>query len=136
MATLRNIEKNIELPKKKGEEDRRFGRLRCLDVNCDLGPVVNISAAGLRVRCRHKPIIAPGQPFAMEVSSTFGRFRAAAKLAWIQKCGWFKYELGLEIVEVGPGGQEILAQIARSAPSEAFCLSHSLADEQNQKRAG
>ena len=77
-----------------------------------------------------------GQPFAMEVSSTFGRFRAAAKVAWIQKRGWFKYEIGLEIVEVGPGGREILSEIARSAPAEAFCLSHSLSTDYITKRVG
>jgi hypothetical protein len=134
MGSIRNITKELEdAQQKKGAEHRRYGRLHCLDVQCDLGPVVNISAAGLRVRCRHKPIIPSGQPFAMEVSSTFGRFRVGAQLAWIQKCGWFKYEVGLELIEVGEQGRQILGEIARSAPSEAYCLQHSMSDA---KRAG
>ena len=136
MGSLRNITKELTNGDSNGQDYRRFGRLRCLDVRCDLGQVVNISAAGLRVRCRHKPMVNPNRPFAMEISSTFGRFRAGAQLAWIKKIGWFKYEIGLQLVEIGPGGREILAEIARTAPSEAFTLKHSLTEDDAGRRAG
>ncbi|MCA9292552.1 MAG: PilZ domain-containing protein [Phycisphaerales bacterium] len=137
MAGLRNITKELSAGgDAAGVEHRRAGRLRCLDVQCDLGTVINISASGLRVRCRHRPLLELEKAFAMDVSSTFGRFRVAAKAKWMVKRGWFKHEIGLEFVEIGPGGREILGEIARSTPSEAFSLSHSLSTDYLDKRAG
>lgn len=136
MGSLRNITKELASGDQNGAEHRRAGRLRCLDVKCDLGSVINISASGVRVQCRHRPLIELGKPFAMDVSSTFGRFRVAAKAVWMVKRGWFRHEIGLEFAEVGPGGREILSEIARSAPAEAFCLSHSLSTDYLDKRAG
>lgn len=90
---------------------RRAGRFELEDVTCDLGPVLDLSAGGMRIRCRH----VPDGIFPVRVKGLGGEVVVKAQVAWVKRESLFKREVGLQFVEVTPDMARSLSQMAMSS---------------------
>ena len=90
---------------------RRAGRFELEDVKCDLGPVLDLSSGGMRIRCRQ----APRGIFPVRVCGLGGELVVRARVAWVKRNGLFKREVGLQFVDVTPDVARHLAQMAMSS---------------------
>lgn len=69
-------------------------------LSCDLGEVVDISTAGIRVRCKGKPPVKIGQVFQMQLKSSQIRLKVSAQVVRVKRNGFRKYELGAQFVNI------------------------------------
>ncbi|QYU66288.1 PilZ domain-containing protein [Leptolyngbya sp. 15MV] len=94
---------------------RRHGRVRCVLVESSLGTLVDISASGCRVRLRHRSAVEVGQQVPLKIQGVDGPFEVEIRLAWIRRVGWFRYEAGLEFVNLTGVLRQHLANLARAS---------------------
>lgn len=95
-------------------EKRRTGRLRTEPVRCDLGEVVDLSSAGLKVRGRgRRPDRA--DVFPLQLHAAAGTFTAPVRIVRCTRRGLFGYEIGLEFVEPDGQTREHILAMARAA---------------------
>lgn len=105
----------------KGPNNRRHGRVKCQDLSCTLGEVLDLSASGMRVRRAGNPIVRKGERFSMTVQTLDGPMLAPVEVTWIRKTGWRRHEVGLSFIEIGAALSAALATMARSsAHNEVF----------------
>ena len=90
---------------------RRAGRFELEDVTCDLGPVLDLSSGGMRVRCRQ----APSGIFPVRLCGLGGELVVRAQVAWVKRNGLFKREVGLQFLDVTPDIARHLSQMAMSS---------------------
>ena len=105
---------------KKSEDDRaanqrRHGRVVCRDVGCTLGEVLDLSASGLRVRAKGRPIVEAGDRFSLSIQTLDGPMLAPVQVAWVKRCGFRKHEIGITFGETGPALTQALAALARAS---------------------
>lgn len=98
----------------KGPNARRHGRIRVTDANSTLGRVIDISASGMRVRCRTRPP-EPGTQVRATIEGPTCRTESEARVVWVRKLGWLHFEMGLEFVAPGAEVRACLLEIARGA---------------------
>lgn len=67
-----------------------------MPLSCPLGPLIDLSVAGMRVRCSDKPPIAIGQQLDFAVQSGPDRLRITGKIAWLRRTGLWRHEFGVE----------------------------------------
>lgn len=97
---------------------RRHGRLRVAALTCTLGPVLDLSASGMRVECRGKPPIREGEAAELTMHAPFGPFTVKTRVHWIRRAGFRRYHIGLEFVDMTDEGRKALNLIARSVPTD------------------
>ncbi len=66
-------------------DQRRHRRVLTPSVRCTLGDVVDISAAGMRVRCPGKATCAIGQRVMVTIESDTTRFEVALRPVWTRE---------------------------------------------------
>jgi hypothetical protein len=93
---------------------RRHGRIRCEDVECTLGSVLNVSASGLLVRTGLRAPKA-GSVIALQVRTFDGGFDVQAQVAWSKMDGLLNRQIGLEFIDLPPDGQRVLLNVVRGA---------------------
>lgn len=94
---------------------RRDGRLRPHFVTCSLGDVADYSASGMRVQFSAKKLtIGEGQVQDVTIHGVDGDFVVKAKVVWIRKRGWRKFELGLQFIGIDAKSRANLAALARA----------------------
>lgn len=93
---------------------RRHGRVRCEDVECTLGSVLNVSASGMLVLTGLR---APkvGSIVALQVRTFDGGFDVQAQVSWSKMDGLFARQIGLEFINLPPDGQRVLLNVVRGA---------------------
>lgn len=96
---------------------RRMGRLLCDDLRSSLGEVVDLSATGMRVRVSGKPPQADVVAIPVTLVHHEETLTLMARVAWVQKDGWFKHAVGLEFVNLTDSQRTELAALARVARS-------------------
>ena len=80
-----------------GSDNRRqFGRLNCLDLDSSLGPVLDLSAGGMRVICAH----AQDGPMEVEILDVDPPLSLKAQVAWSTRLASGEYEVGLRFVDL------------------------------------
>jgi c-di-GMP-binding flagellar brake protein YcgR len=97
---------------------RRCGRLRCREVECSLGAVLDLSAGGMRVRSREAKRFPKGATVELTVWSDAVRFQVSVKVAWMRRTRWRAGELGLMFLGITPGCEAALATLARAVTSQ------------------
>jgi len=94
--------------------NRRHGRVRCEDVECTLGSVLNVSASGLLIRTGLRAPKA-GSIIALQVRTFDGGFDVQAQVAWSKMDGILNRQIGIEFIDLPPDGQRVLLNVVRGA---------------------
>lgn len=97
------------------EQDRRQkGRIRCDGAECDLGAVVDLSAAGARLVHRGfaKPV---GRVMTLRFTHPIGPMPFTVKVVRSKTLGFLRQELGLEFLDMTPTHSAWLQQVASYA---------------------
>jgi hypothetical protein len=89
------------------KNNRRHGRVRCQDVECTLGSVMNISASGLLVRTglrspRVESVVV------LKVRTFDGGFDVQTRVEWSKMDGLLHHQVGLEFIDLTPEGRRVL----------------------------
>ncbi|MCH8151795.1 MAG: PilZ domain-containing protein [Planctomycetes bacterium] len=90
-------------------EGRRVpGRLPQESLQCDLGPVLDMSSGGMRVLCT--------RPYEGEVQIHVEGYDVVltiqARVAWIQKLGFRRFEIGLAFLDIDEDVAQMLTRIS------------------------
>ena len=91
--------------------DRRTpGRVPQEALMCDLGPVLDLSSAGMRILCK-RPLksLVKAKVWAFDFSMTID-----ARVAWSNRLGFRRHEIGLEFLNVDESASKILGRISAS----------------------
>ncbi|MDX2131201.1 MAG: PilZ domain-containing protein [Planctomycetota bacterium] len=97
----------------KPSDLRKFGRLRCQDVQCSLGTVTDLSRGGMRVRMARKPPPV-GAPFTVRLFAMGHEIYLNCSVCWSRSSGLWRYELGVAFDQVADNAKSVLAELARS----------------------
>ncbi len=97
---------------------RRHGRVRCQEIRCSLGDVVDISASGMRCRTRIKP--PKNRVFAIVIDGLGDPITVGAKAVWTKRVGLFSREVGLVFEIISPESIQGLQRLARAAAHNEF----------------
>jgi hypothetical protein len=89
------------------KNNRRHGRVRCQDVECTLGSVMNISGSGLLVRTglrspRVESVVV------LKVRTFDGGFDVQTRVEWSKMDGLLHHQVGLEFIDLTPEGRRVL----------------------------
>jgi hypothetical protein len=93
---------------------RRHGRVRCADVECSLGTVLDISASGLRVGTGLNAPAAMSE-VALHVVTGDGAFDVLCRVCWITRDGLLNHVMGLEFIDLPPQGRAVLLAAVRGS---------------------
>lgn len=96
-------------------EVRRHGRLRCNMLNSTLGEVLDLSAAGLRVRHRGWPRITVGEIVPLVLSVASSEVRVEARIVWMRRTGFRRHEIGVEFINLDAATRSCLSDISLCA---------------------
>lgn len=92
---------------------RKHQRHHTKTVSCALGEVLDMSAAGLRLSSKSKPPLQPGRTAQIRLAHPKGDLIVAVELRWLKRTGLFRYEMGLQFLDVTPQTQATLDNLAR-----------------------
>lgn len=91
---------------------RRHGRVRCDDLRCSLGTVLDLSASGARVRTTGRRLPEKGRRVAISIHGDESTIHLQARVVRATRTGLLHGEVALEFVDVTP---EIHAELLRLA---------------------
>lgn len=97
------------------ENLRRHGRVKCHDVGCTLGEVIDLSASGVRVRSKGRMAVCKGDAFSMTIQTLDGPMLAPVRVAWVRRTGFRTHEIGITFGEAGPALRRALSALARAS---------------------
>jgi hypothetical protein len=92
-----------------GNGRRRCGRLEQEMLECDLGPVHNLSVGGMRITCRRPP---DDEPLTTTIRGLGEPITLRGRVKWTKRIGWRKIEAGIEFIDVTPDLARRLTAIA------------------------
>lgn len=98
---------------KPGNPKRRHGRVRCQDIECNLGVILDLSASGVRIRSRRS--MQSGAVFPVRLVASEYCVEIQAIVRWTARAGLFSSEVGLEFMHVNDDAKKLLCDMARSA---------------------
>ena len=93
-------------------ERRRLARFPQAELHCDLGRVLDVSAAGMRVVCR-KP---PAGDVDVTLNTEFDPITVRAKVIWSRRLGLRKHETGMVFIDLSPEASRFLATLSTPDP--------------------
>ena len=96
---------------------RSSGRLDQDTLSCQFGPVSNLSAGGMRMTSRRVP---QGE-FDIHLYSIGEVVEVRARVAWSKRLWLFKYEIGVEFVDVDAETAKKLTRLATSCRVRRAC---------------
>ncbi len=80
-------------------DDRRSQiRVPQSELHCSLGPVLDITSAGMRVMCRR----IPKDEVKFDLNTTVDPLPVRAKVVWAKRLGFRKHEVGLHFIQPSP----------------------------------
>jgi hypothetical protein len=104
---------------------RRHGRMRCLDLTCDLGKVVNLSASGICVEAKGRRRPAVGDKVELTLTWFEVSHHVKAVVQRVEAKGFFSYRLGVHFVDLSPSQTAELLDLAQTAaPNSLLGLDH------------
>jgi hypothetical protein len=100
--------------KAAAENQRRPGRMRCEELACRNGRVVDLSHTGARIRIRSWLAPRGGGARTLIFDTAMGKSAPfACRVVWVRRLVWTRYELGLEFADLTEAQRVQLAEIAR-----------------------
>lgn len=80
-------------------DDRRSHiRVPQSELHCSLGPVLDITSAGMRVICRR----IPKNEVKFDLNTTVDPLPVRARVVWAKRLGFRKHEVGLHFIQSSP----------------------------------
>jgi hypothetical protein len=95
----------------------RRNRVTLEMARCSLGEITNVSATGMCVRycgSRHA-IPRKGRPFQLQVHTLDGMITVPARVAWVKRAGFRRFNVGVEFTDASAETQAKLRQLASTA---------------------
>lgn len=102
-------------PEGFANNQRKHGRVRTQDIATSLGPVLDISASGMRVRCTTPVKLSEGQELAVTLAAPGGPLLVRVCIMWIKKRMLGAREAGVRFLDVTPSLRAALTELGRSA---------------------
>lgn len=87
---------------------RRFGRFKGNRLGCNLGKVMDLSGGGMRIRCSNR--LSSQMP--VKLWTPKREVSLQAKVAWVRRIGFRKYEIGLQFLDLTAEMQQNLSTFA------------------------
>jgi len=93
-----------------GDDRRTTGRFTQESLECNLGPVLDLSTGGMRVLCKR-----PHQG-TLEVRLRASQYSLAlsGQVAWSKRLGFRRHEIGVQFVDLDDDTSHILSRISAS----------------------
>ena len=86
-------------PSGEMSDDRRSHiRVPQSELHCSLGPVLDITSAGMRVICRR----IPKNEVEFDLNTAVDPLPVQAKVVWTKRLGFRKHEVGLHFIQSSP----------------------------------
>lgn len=84
-------------------------------VRCTLGDVVDLSAAGVRLRCRKKPPLKPGMGVVLTLAFSGGKLQLPAQTRWVRRQSALRgpYDVGLRFHNISEAHGKVLESVAK-----------------------
>lgn len=96
----------------RGTEQRRAGRFRCELLHTNLGDVIDMSATGMRIQSRRRPV----RPnVTLTIRTLDDKVRVRARIVRVVQQDKRSWELGVQFVNLSPELHERLNEIGRYA---------------------
>ena len=89
-------------------ERRKFGRFKGTRLGCNIGRVMDLSDGGLRIRCSTRL----SSQMDVKLWTAKRQITVPAKVAWVRRIGFRKYEIGLEFRNLTPETRTDLSTFA------------------------
>lgn len=89
---------------------RRMGRVETESIACTLGPLLDLSAGGMRVETSK----VPKEPVPVTLSDGSMTLNLTAEAQWSRKLGWFKREVGFKFLNLSDVERAQLTRMATS----------------------
>ncbi len=100
----------MDKPPPTGSGRRRTGRRLQESLSSNLGPVLDLSAGGVRILSSRDR---QGEQ-TVDLFSNSGTFSLAGRVVWHRKLGFRKHEIGVEFSDVDEEAAQTLCDIARA----------------------
>lgn len=114
MGQYQHILSDVNAQQSTDENLRRHGRVRCLDIMCSLGEVLDISASGAKLSIVGRPPSVTSI-IVITIDGLDGPVNFEGQVVWTRRRGLFKFEAGLEWKNLTPVMQHTLVRLARAA---------------------
>lgn len=92
---------------------RAHDRVNAVGLSCHLGEVLDMSAGGMRVSREGKPAVERGSVLQIALKSATQKIQVGARVVWLRRTSWKRWELGLQFIGVAPGVAEALVELAK-----------------------
>ncbi|QQE11662.1 DnaJ domain-containing protein [Planctomycetota bacterium] len=100
--------------KQDGQIIRSAKRFNTQAVDCELGRILDLSDAGMRVECKGSASpLQPGQTGSLTLNQNGSRITVQAETRWVKRRGLFKYEAGMMFFDVQEDAKRKLGQLAK-----------------------
>ena len=96
-----------------GANRRRAERIQSAVLACDLGPIHDVSASGIRVRLPRRPPLAEGQELQLELSAPTDGINLRARIVRVQPIGGGRFDVAIEFVNISPADAQAIDSLAR-----------------------
>lgn len=96
------------------DSKRNAGRVRCQDIACSLGEILDLSVGGMRVKTSSR-VSRVGSGITVTISALEGEVLVPCTIQWIRKRGWLSREVGVKFGSLSPEVSKALCDLARAA---------------------
>ncbi len=105
----------FNLTKRAGAPTRPRGhdRVNAVGLSCHLGDVLDMSAGGMRISREGRPDVERGTVLQIALKSSSQKVQVGARVVWVRRVSWKRWELGLQFVGVAPAVAEALVDLAK-----------------------
>ena len=134
MGNDHRSQEQVQAARKAALGKRQFGRLKCTMAHCTLGEIQDISAGGMRVMARSRPVI--GQTIETVLLTQHGALPIKCSVRWCKRVRFFWYELGVMFSEVDAPTRRVISEFARIAADGEMVRSEVAGWIDEHKRAG
>jgi DnaJ-domain-containing protein 1 len=100
-------------PDNAGANRRRAERIQSAVLACDLGPIHDISASGIRVRMPRRPPLSDGQELHLELSAPTDGINVRARVVRVQPIGGGRFDVAIEFFEISDADAKAIDSLAR-----------------------
>lgn len=101
----------------QGPNARSGGRLRVCGVTSDLGPVLDLSQAGMRAAVKGKPKM--HERLCVRVMSDGITVAVEARVVWMKRRGLWRYEVGVEFIDMTDEQRQQIRELVRTGMASA-----------------
>lgn len=121
---IRNFHARLLCPPNSNANNRRSGRFHCELLGSSLGPVLDLSSTGARVRCAHPWGVSDQELLSIKLlGPDNGLLTLQARVVWIKKVGWLAREVGLQFESLTPSLQAAIQELARTFSTRRVMMS-------------